>query len=237
MSGMSRREYLKTSLWGTAGLMFTPKGTPTIVPSTVLSKKAPSNIINVGQIGTGRIARDHDLPLTMQNANVRVIAVCDLDKLRAAEGRQFVEQYYARANMSAPDVRMYYDYRELISQPDIDAVVISTPDHQHFLPALEAALAGKDIYMQKPFSLTVQEGRILSDVLHRLGTVFQVGSQQRSLDPWPHFKRACELVRNGRVGTLQTVRVGLPGDPRHDPGEVIDILHIGLAYKNCSDKI
>jgi myo-inositol 2-dehydrogenase/D-chiro-inositol 1-dehydrogenase len=213
MSGMSRREYLKTSLWGTAGLMFTPKGTPTFVPSTVLSKKAPSDIINVGQIGTGRIARDHDLPLTMQNANVRVIAVCDLDKLRAAEGKQLVEQYYARANMSAPDVRVYYDYRELISQPDIDAVVISTPDHQHFLPALEAALAGKDIYMQKPFSLTVQEGRILSDVLHRLGTVFQVGSQQRSLDPWPHFKRACELVRNGRVGTLQTVRVGLPGDP------------------------
>ncbi|UCG86924.1 MAG: Gfo/Idh/MocA family oxidoreductase [Gemmatimonadota bacterium] len=213
MGRLTRREYLKTSLFGAAGLAFTPKAAPTIVPSTVFGPNAPSNTINVGQIGTGRIARAHDLPLTMQNAGVRVTAVCDVDKLRAAEGKELVEQYYARANTSAPDVRLYYDYRELVSQPDIDAVIISTPDHQHFLPALEAALAGKDIYMQKPFSLTVQEGRILSDLLHRMGTVFQVGSQQRSIDPWPHFKRACELARNGRVGTLHTVQVGLPGDP------------------------
>jgi len=108
---------------------------------------------------------------------------------------------------------MYGDYRELVAQPDIDAVVISTPDHQHCVPTLEAALAGKDVYLQKPLSLTVEEGRRISDTLHRLGTVFQVGSQQRSLDPWPHFKRACELVRNGRIGALHTVRVGLPGDP------------------------
>ena len=208
---LSRRTYLKASVAGAAGLLFPP----TIVTSRVLGRRhvAPSDTINVGQIGCGRIARDHDMPLTLQNAGVRTVAVCDLDRLRAAEGKQFVLDFHARANSSAPDVRVYYDYRELIAQTDIDAVVISTPDHQHFLPALEAALAGKDIYMQKPFSLTVKEGRVLSDVLHRLGTVFQVGSQQRSLDPWPHFKRACELVRNGRIGELRTVQVGLPGDP------------------------
>ncbi len=151
----------------------------------------------------------------MKLDDVRLVAVCDVDAKRMAEGRELVRAWYAERRGSADyvDVRMYQDYRELLAQPDIDAVIISTPDHQHFLPALEAALAGKDIYMQKPFSLTIEEGRLLSNVLHRLGTVFQVGSQQRSLDPWPHFKRACELVRNGRLGALQTVRVGLPGDP------------------------
>ncbi len=208
---ISRRTYLKASVAGAAGLFFPP----TIVPATVLGRShlAPSDTINIGQIGCGRIARDHDMPLTLQNAGVRMVAVCDLDRLRAGEGKQFVLDFHARAGSSAPDVRVYYDYRELIAQTDIDAVVISTPDHQHFLPALEASLAGKDVYLQKPFSLTVREGRILSDVLHRLGTVFQVGSQQRSQDPWPHFKRACELARNGRIGELRTVQVGLPGDP------------------------
>jgi len=209
--GMSRRDYLKTSLLGTAGLFMAPS----IVPSTVLGKKAPSNTITIAQIGCGRIARGHDLPETMKLDDVRLVAVCDVDRKRMEEGKQFVEQWYASKKGSANyvDVRMYQDYRELLAQPDIDAVVISTPDHQHFLPALEAALAGKDVYMQKPLSLTVEEGRVLSDVMHRLGTVFQVGSQQRSIHPWPHFKRACELVRNGRIGALHTVRVGLPGDP------------------------
>jgi len=208
---MSRRTYLKASALGSASLLLTP----TIVPARVLGRKgiAPSDAINVAQIGCGRIARVHDMPLTMENAGVRMVAVCDVDTFRAAEGKQLVDQYYAGRTIAAPATRVYDDYRELIAQPDIDAVVISTPDHQHFLPTLEAALAGKDIYLQKPFSLTVREGRILSDVLHRLGIVFQIGSQQRSLDPWPHFKKACELVRNGRVGELRTVRVGLPGDP------------------------
>lgn len=210
-NGMSRRDYLKTSLLSTAGLFLAPS----IIPSTVFGKKAPSNTITVAQIGCGRIARGHDLPETMKLDDVRLVAVCDVDRMRMEEGKQFVEQWYANKKGSANyvDVRMYQDYRELLAQPDIDAVVISTPDHQHFLPALEAALAGKDVYMQKPFSLTVEEGRVLSDVMHRLGTVFQVGSQQRSIDPWPHFKRACELVRNGRIGALHTVQVGLPGDP------------------------
>lgn len=210
-TGLSRRDYLKTTFLGAAGLF----AAPTIVPSTVFGKTAPSNNINIAQIGCGRIARVHDLPEVLKHDDVRLVAVSDLDANRMAEGKQLVREWYAEHQGSADfvDVRMYQDYRELLAQPDIDAVVISTPDHQHFLPALEAALAGKDIYMQKPFSLTIAEGRMLSNVLHRLGTVFQVGSQQRSVDPWPHFKRACELVRNGRIGALHTVRVGLPGDP------------------------
>lgn len=208
---LTRREYLKTTLFGTAGMFVAPA----FVPSTVFGKSAPNNKIQVGLIGCGRIARAHDLPETMKHDEVRLVAVCDVDRKRLEEGKQFIEKWYAeeKGEENLVDVQMYTDYRELLAQPGIDAVIISTPDHWHARPAIEAALAGKDIYMQKPASLTIEEGRILSDIMHRTGTVFQIGSQQRSVDPWPHFKRACELVRNGRVGDIHTIQVGLPGDP------------------------
>ena len=210
-NGISRRNYLKTSLFGTAGLFLAPS----IVPSTVFGKNAPSNKINIAQIGCGRIARAHNLPRTMENDDVLVVAVCDVDRKRMKDGKQLVEDWYRenKGSENYVDVKMYQNYRELLAQSDIDAVIISTPDHAHLLPCVEAALAGKDIYMEKPFSLTIEEGRFMSDLLHRTGTVFQLGSQQRSDRPWPHFRRACELVRNGRIGQLHTVKVGLPGDP------------------------
>lgn len=208
---MNRRNYLKKSLVGTAGAFFVP----TIVPSTVFGKDAPSNKIHVAQIGCGRIAREHDLPETMKHDLSRVVAVCDVDSKRKEDGKRFVEQWYAENKQKDKfiDVRMYDDYRELLANPDIDAVIISTPDHWHAQPAIEAALAGKAIYLQKPTSLTIEEGRAMSDIIHRTGAVFQLGSQQRSMNPWPQFKRACELVRNGRIGDLQTVKIGLPSDP------------------------
>ncbi len=91
--------------------------------------------------------------------------------------------------------------------------MISTPDHWHAQPAIEAAIAGKHIYLQKPTSLTIEEGRQMSDAVRKSGVTFQLGSQQRSLNPWPQFKKACELVRNGRIGKLHTVHIGLPADP------------------------
>lgn len=209
--GMTRREYLKTSALGTAGMFFAPS----VVPASVLGPNAPSEKINIGQIGFGRIARGHDLPETMKNDVARVVAVSDVDINRAREGKKFVEKYYAeeKGKKNYVDVDVYQDYREMLEDPEIDAVIISTPDHWHAEPAIEAALAGKDIYLQKPASLTIEEGRAMSDIIHRTGTVFQIGSQQRSVNPWPQFKRACELVRNGRIGELQSVEVGLPGDP------------------------
>lgn len=209
--GLSRREYLKTSILGTAGMFVAPM----IVPSTVFGKGAPSNTINVGQIGCGRIARGHDLPETLKHDNVRLVAVSDVDRKRMEEGKQFIEQWYTenKGSDNVVNVQMYQDYREMLEQDDIDAVIISTPDHWHARPAIEAALAGKDIYLQKPTSLTIEEGRVMSDIIHRTGVVFQIGSQQRSVSPWPHFKKACELVRNGRIGEIHTIQVGLPGDP------------------------
>lgn len=210
-TGLSRRDYLKTSLLGTAGLFM-----PAIVPAKVLGKNAPSNNIHVAQIGWGRISTSHDLPGTLSDPNVRLVAAADVDRKRVEGANAWTKKYYDDRNRSEDYVELatYQDYREMLAQhPDIDAIIISTPDHAHVLPTIESALAGKHVYLQKPHSLTVEEGRIMTDIMHRMGTVFQIGSQQRSTSPWPQFKRACELVRNGRVGNLHTVKVGLPGDP------------------------
>lgn len=205
---MKRRDYLKKSMIGAAGMF----AAPTIVPSSVFGKNAPSNKINIGQIGCGRIARGHDLPGTMQHEVARVVAVADVDLKRAREGKELVEKYYREKKQSDQyvDVKTYQDYREMLLDKDIDAVIISTPDHWHAQPAIEAALAGKDIYLQKPTSLTIEEGRALADVVRLKGTILQMGTQQRSS---PQFRIAAELVRNGRIGRLHTVRIGLPGDP------------------------
>jgi myo-inositol 2-dehydrogenase / D-chiro-inositol 1-dehydrogenase len=205
---MKRRNFLKNTAATTAGALIIP----TIVPSSVFGKNAPSNKINIGQIGCGRIARTHDMPGTMQHEVARMIAVSDLDSNRMTDGKKLVEKFYNRetGSRNAVDVKMYGDYKDMLADKNIDAVVISTPDHWHSQPAIEAALAGKDIYLQKPTSLTITEGRLLSDIVHKQGTILQVGTQQRSSS---QFRRAAELVRNGRIGKIHTVKVGLPGDP------------------------
>lgn len=214
-SMLSRRNFMKSSTKGALAASLAVTGFPTIVPASVLGKNAPSNKINIGQIGFGRIAKTHDLPETMKNDIARIVAVADVDSKRAAQGKEWIEKFYADKTGSSNymDVKTYGDYKELITNKDIDAVIISTPDHWHAQPAMEAALAGKDIYMQKPTSLTIAEGRTMSDTIHRTGAIFQIGSQQRSVKPWPQFKRACELVRNGRIGEVKKILVGLPGDP------------------------
>lgn len=204
---MERRHFLKNTIAGATGLVVVP----TIVPSSVLGKNAPSNKINIAQIGCGRIARDHDMPGTMQHDVARMVAVCDVDRNRMADGKKLVEDYYTRKlGKKYMDVKMYGDYREMLLNKDIDAVIISTPDHWHSQPAIEAALAGKDIYLQKPTSLTIEEGRQLSDIVQKKKVILQVGTQQRSSS---QFRIAAELVRNGRIGKLHTVKIGLPGDP------------------------
>ena len=214
-NGMSRRKFLESSTKATAATAIAMTGFPTIVPSSVFGKNAPSNMINIGQIGIGRIARQHDLPSTMKYDDARVIALADFDGGRQDSGKKFIEDFYTKKTGKANyvDVQRYDHYQDLLANKDIDAVLISTPDHWHAQVAIEAALAGKHIYCQKPTSLTIEEGRTMSDMIRKTNVVFQLGSQQRSIDPWPQFKKACELVRNGRIGTLQTVRVGLPGDP------------------------
>ena len=207
---LSRRRFLGTAA-RTGAAASLAGGAPAIVPASVFGKTSPSNRINVGAIGVGRISRDHDMAETLPFDSARIMAVCDLDRRRLEDGRTFVNDFYAKQSGQSYDgVRMYDDYRELLANPDIDAVLVSTPDHWHAPIAIAAVEAGKDVYLQKPASLTIAEGRALSYAVQRTGRVLQLGSQNRSL---PQHRYACELVRNGRIGELKTVEVGLAADP------------------------
>jgi myo-inositol 2-dehydrogenase / D-chiro-inositol 1-dehydrogenase len=206
--------FLKSTLATSAGILFGPD----IIPSFVIGKNPPGDKINIGQIGCGRIAREHNLPEILKYDSARVVAVSDLDSKRMADGKKMIEEFYEKKTGSKEHVtvKMYKDYREMLRDKSIDAVIICTPDHWHAQPAIEAALAGKDIYIQKPFTLTIKEGRQLSDIVKKKGVILQVGAQCRSSEP--QYRKAAELVRNGRIGKLHTVKIGMPGDP---PGPVV----------------
>lgn len=202
----TRRQFLKSAAAVTAAAGF-----PTIVPSSVFGQNAPSKRINVGAIGVGRISRIHDLPGIWKYDKARIMAVCDLDTNRVRAGQDLVDGVYAKkTGKPYKGTRGYSDYHELLANKDIDAVVISTPDHQHAILAVAAVRAGKDVYLQKPASLTIAEGRAMVEAVKKSGRILQIGSQQRS---WKQFRRACELVRNGRIGEIKHVEIGLPGDP------------------------
>jgi predicted dehydrogenase len=215
MTKLTRREFLSSSTKAALVSSMSIVGFPTIIPSRVLGKNAPSNRINVGAIGTGRISRGHDMPGVWKYDHANIMAVCDLDTKRAADARLLVNEYYTQKTGKPYDgVKVYDDYRELLNNKDIDAVLISTPDHWHARITVDAVKKGKDVYLQKPASLTIKEGRMLSDAVRRSNRIVQIGSQQRSS---PQFRYAAELVRNGRIGQLKSVYIGLPGDP---PGEL-----------------
>ena len=206
---LTRRKFLTSALKaGVAAAL------PSIVPASVFGKHAPSNRINIGAIGTGRISRIHDLPGVWKYDQARLIAVCDLDANRVEAAAALINDYYTKKNGRPYDgIQGYHNHQELLLNKDIDAVIISTPDHWHALTAIHAVRAGKDVYLQKPASLTIAEGRIMADTVKKSGRIFQIGSQQRSST---QFRYAAELVRNGRIGDLKTVYVGLPGDPSGD---------------------
>lgn len=215
MKKVNRRNFIRNSALATAGIF----SAPAILPTNILKAKyTPNNKINIGVIGCGRIARGHDIPEILKNDSARIVAVCDVDAKRVLEGKEIIEAAYfdKTGKEHYVDVKMYEDFRDLCSDSSIDAVIVSTPDHWHSLPAIAAARAGKDIYLQKPASLTIEEGRALSDTINRTGKILQIGSQQRSINPWPQFHKACELVRNGRIGEIHTIKIGLPGDPSGD---------------------
>ena len=180
---------------------------PTIIPARVLGANAPSNALNVAQIGCGRIGRTMDAPGFMRAKGARIVAACDLDARRLEDMRRAVARHYKASADSIVGAR---DFHDLISRSDVDIVSISTPDHWHAQIAIEAAFAGKHVYMQKPASLTIREGRLFSASVTEANRKFLLGSQQRSSS---QFQKACAFVREGRLGKIKAIEVGLPGDP------------------------
>jgi len=207
----NRRDFVKSTVKTGIATGIATLGFPTIVPASVFGKNAPSNTLNIAAIGVGRISRDHDMRETLKYNHARIMAVCDLDKKRLEDGKKYVNDYYTAKTGKAYDgVKMYDDHRELLLNKDIDGVLISTPDHSHAYLGIHAVEAWKDVYLQKPASLTIAEGRALSNAVHKSGRILQIGSQQRSSS---QFRYAAELVRNGRIGQLKEVYIGLPSDP------------------------
>jgi predicted dehydrogenase len=187
----------------------------TIVPRFVLGGQgyvAPSDKITLGFIGTGKQARGALASRFLPNPEVRILAGSDVDSQKLNDFRQKVEKVYAEQNdqHSYRGVETYEDFRALLSRKDIDAVVIATPDHWHAIPAIMAAEAGKDIYCEKPLSLTVTEGRAMVNAVRKHKRVLQTGSMQRSSE---QFHRAAELVRNGYIGDIKKITVSVGGPP------------------------
>ncbi len=178
----TRRSFLhKTAILGIAA--------PVVVPARVLGGRGytgPGDQVGIGYIGVGRRARGlMNLPRA-----ARIVAVCDVDLRKA------------KAMAKKRNCRAYQDYRKMLEAKDIDAVIISTPDHWHALPSIHACQADKDVYCEKPLSLTIREGRLMVEAARKYDRVFQTGSQQRSMK---QNRIACELIRNGRIGKVHTV--------------------------------
>jgi predicted dehydrogenase len=208
---MTRRELLRRTAAGMAAGV----AAPYVLTSSALGgagKLPASERVMLGVIGTGGRA-------SAFLGNQNILAVCDVD----AETR---DNALVQVLVKNPSAKSYNDFREVLARPDIDAVVIVTPDHWHCQISAMAALAGKDVYCEKPLSAYVAEGRALADLIKRRSTIFQTGSQQRSDGL---FRHACELVRNGRIGKLKSVSVGLlPGQP--SPPLVPQVVPPGLDY-------
>ncbi|MHC4627061.1 MAG: Gfo/Idh/MocA family protein, partial [Planctomycetota bacterium] len=160
--------------------------------------------ITVGFIGTGSHGIDMNLKSFLAQPDAQAVAVCDVDPVHLQKGRDTVNKRYGNT-----DCATYKDFREVLARSDIDAVMISTPDHWHVPISVAAAKAGKDIECEKP-TLTIQEGRVLCDVMKRYGRVFQWSTEDRAVDV---YHRMCELVRNGRIGKIHTIHVELPAGP------------------------
>jgi len=212
---LTRRAFLGQSLGAAAGAAAVM---PTILPASIFGADAPSRRVTLGMIGMGRQAYYSNVKTFLEFPDVQVVAVCDVDAWRLENGCQAVEQHYAknRPSGSFQGCDAYRDFRDLLARTDIDAVMISTPDHWHVPMAIAAVKAGKDVSCEKPLTLCIEEGRVLSDTVRRYNRVFRTDSEFRS---HACFQRACELVLNGRIGALHTIRTGVPAGDVAGPSE------------------
>jgi predicted dehydrogenase len=228
---MRRRTFLKRA----GGGAFATFGLPAFVPSEALGRAgaiAPSERITLASIGVGGMGTSN-MRAFLAQPDVQVVAVCDVVKASDQYGhwykkgwngpwfgrepaRQIVEHDYAQKKRSGSykGCDAYVDFREIIGRDDIDAVCITTPDHWHAIPVIMAAAAGKDIYCEKPLSLTVAEGRAMAEAVQRYNTVFQTGTQRRSSEL---FRFVCELVRNGRIGRLKKAIASIGANNKEAP--------------------
>jgi len=197
----TRREAL--GILGAAGAAI---ALPTVVPATVFGSNAPSNRITVGMVGMGRQARGVNLKTLLHMDDVQVVAVCDVDRWRLDNAKKSVDAFYKNS-----DCRAHADWRELIAREDIDAIMNSTPDHWHVPISIAAARLGKHVSCEKPLTLSIAEGRALADAVKKHGVTFRTDSECRS---HAYMHKTAELVRNGYLGRIKRLEVGVPAGDR-----------------------
>jgi hypothetical protein len=222
MTRISRRALLKGALAAAAA--------PYVVPGSALgfgARPSPSNRVCVASIGIG--GRGGGLMGgLLGNPEVEVLAVCDTDTTRRNTAKQrVVDRYSKEAPGTYAGCRDYKDFREVLARTDIDGVVIATPDHWHGLLTTMAAKAGKDMYCEKPMASVIADGRAAADAVKRYGRVFQTGSHERST---ASIRYACELVRNGRLGKVHTIRTFLPTGNKSSGATGPEPIPEGLDY-------
>jgi len=203
---LNRRTFLKTA--GAAAAFAAGCARSRIIPPSALGVGdhiAPSGRIVMGAIGVGGMGTGN-LHGFLDKQEVQVVAVCDVDKRERDKAKAIVDDRYGNA-----DCKAYPDFREMIGRGDLDAVSLAVPDHWHAIISIAAARAGLDIYGEKPLARSIREGQAVCDAVRRHGCIWQTGSWQRSV---ADFRRACELVRSGRIGEIHTVEVGLPTGAR-----------------------
>lgn len=205
---LTRRRFLYSSAGAAAGIAIAPL----FVPASALGRDgsvAASERITLGMIGTGDHGVNRNVRRFLTEPDAMILAVCDVDRQRRLDAKQLIETRYAETLPSGVyrACDEYNDFREIIARDDIDAVMVSTPDHWHVIPSVMAANAGMDVMCEKPLSLTLREGRILCDAIEKNDRVFQTATENRSIGV---YHRMAELVRNGRIGKLHTIHVGLP---------------------------
>ena len=203
MPRINRRSFLRSTAAAAAA--------PLLLPSRIWAAPAdakPNNRIVFGSIGVGTQGR-HLLNSFLPHASVQVVAVCDVDTTRREHHKKKVEEFYTtKQDQAFKGCAAYHEFEELLARKDIDAVIIATPDHWHAYPAVAAARAGKDIYCEKPLSLTIHEARAMVNATRKNKRVFQTGSMQRSDGS---FWKGCTLVRNGKIGQIKEVYANVGG--------------------------
>ena len=202
---MNRRSFLRMMALTSGSAMF-----PSLLRAdgAMPVRKSPNERITVGLIGCGGQGRG-DMSQALASVNAQVIAVCDVNGAHAQMAKEQVEKAYAaqKASGTYKGCDVYKDFRDILARPDLDAVIIGTPDHWHALIMIAAVNAGKDVYVEKPVATSIPESRAMVEAVRRTGAVVQVGGQQRSMFS---FQRGVELVRNGVLGKITRVWVTLP---------------------------
>lgn len=228
---MKRRDFLKSSaVSGSATL---------ILPTGLWSSPSKNETLQVALIGSGRMGLTNmkqALGLgSKAGVNARVVAVCDVDSIRAANAKSTVEEYYREKGETKIDVKAYGDFREVLARKDIDAVIVATPENWHALIGIAAAIAGKHIYLQKPLTYSIPEGQALIAAVRANNVVLQTGSQQRSSI---YFRQVCTIIRNNWLGELKTIEVEVPTDKGRADFKAMDIpqhLNYDMWLGPCED--